>query len=113
MIMNHPIQPLQLDSRGVLRFKPNAIVQYLLDRGPFDMNHLAMQGFSDPDREQFAQLIGYSHDGFGTLSYATDRVYDKAADRYNARELRKAEAASAAAELAIEEKDRTEDSGNE
>jgi len=79
----HPIQPLQKDEHGVLRFKSNAIVRYLLDKGPFDMNHLAVQGFSREDQEQFAQLIGYSLSGFGDLSYASDETYETAEKTVN------------------------------
>ena len=75
--MNHPIQPLYNDN-GVTRFKANAIVRYLLDAGPFDMNHLAMLPFSDDDREQFAQLIGYSLSGFSELSYVSDETFNQA-----------------------------------
>jgi hypothetical protein len=56
----------------VLRFKANAIVRFLLDAGPYDMNTLAMMPFTDEDRRQFAQLIGYSVSGYGDLSYAED-----------------------------------------
>jgi hypothetical protein len=73
--MKHPIQQLEQDDKGVLRFKGNAIVRYLLDAGPFDMNHIAMKQFSDEDQEQFAQLIGYSLSGFGELSYVSDETY--------------------------------------
>lgn len=76
--MKHPVQPLDLDEHGVLRFKANAIVRFLLDAGPFDMNKLAMMNFSQEDREQFAQLIGYSLSGFGELSYVSDETYDRA-----------------------------------
>ena len=78
MSERHPIQPLAKDEHGVLRFKANAIVRYLLDAGPFDMNHLAVGGFSDEDHEQFAQLIGYSLSGFSELSYVSNAVYDAA-----------------------------------
>jgi len=37
------------------------------------MNYLAMQGFSNEDLEQFAQLIGYSVCSFCSLSYASDK----------------------------------------
>lgn len=67
--MKHPRQPVGEDDSGIERFKSNAIVRYLLYDGPFDMNHLAVQDFSDEDRCQFAQLIGYSEDSYGTLSY--------------------------------------------
>lgn len=71
----HPIQPLEFDGHGVLRFKSNAIVRYLLDNGGIDMNKLAMLDFSQEDREQFAQLIGYSHSGSGDLGYVSDEVW--------------------------------------
>ena len=76
--MRHPIQPLEKDNDGVLRFKQNAIVRYLLDAGPFDMNHLALMPFSQADQEQFAQLIGYSLCGFGDLSYVSAETYNLA-----------------------------------
>ncbi len=65
-----PMQPIVIDEKGVPRFKANAIVQYLLDHGGIDMNKLARLEFSQEDRMQFAQLIGYSVSGFGDLSYA-------------------------------------------
>ena len=77
--MKHPIQPLEKDSDGTLRFKRNAIVRHLLDHGGIDMNKLAVMTFSSEDREQFAQLIGYSLDGFGELSYVSDDSYSAAA----------------------------------
>lgn len=78
----HPIQPLITDSQGVLRFKENPIVRYLLDAGPFDMNHIACKKFTREDREHFAQLIGYSLSGFGELSYVSDEVYAAASDMH-------------------------------
>jgi len=78
----HPVQPMVKDDHGVMRFKENAIVRYLLDKGPFDMNHLALQEFSAEDAEQFAQLIGYSLSGFGDLSYVSNETYTKAEKEY-------------------------------
>lgn len=75
----HPIQPLVPDSSGVLRFKENAIVRYLLDNGKIDLNDLARLEFHQEDREQFAQLIGYSLSGYGDLPYVSNRTYDAAA----------------------------------
>jgi hypothetical protein len=75
-----PMQPLEIAADKVLRFKPNKLVQFLLDKnGKIDMNMLAGIDFPREDREQFAQLIGYSHSGFGELSYATDETYLAAA----------------------------------
>ena len=79
--IKHPVQPLVEDEYGVIRFKENKIVQYLLDKGPIDMNHLALEGFSQEDEEQFAQLIGYSLSGFGDLSYVSDETYNRASDQ--------------------------------
>lgn len=83
--MKHPIQPVADDGQGVLRFKDNPIVRRLLDEGPFDMNQLAVWRHNDPnitadDERQFAQLIGYSLSGFGSLSYCDDETY-AAADK--------------------------------
>jgi hypothetical protein len=78
-IVAHPMQPVYLDKHKVSRFKANAIVQFLLDKGPHDMNTLARETFSDEDREQFAQLIGYSVSGFGELSYVSDATFARAA----------------------------------
>lgn len=77
-----PLQPIEIDKGGVIRFRANKIVKFLLDAGPFDMNQLACMEFSEEDRAQFAQLIGYSVSGYGDLSYAK-RV--KRADRIAAK----------------------------
>lgn len=76
---DHPIQPLVQATDGTVRFKANKIVKFLLDAGPFDLNKIACMEFSQNDREQFAQLIGYSLNGFGELSYVRNTTYDTAA----------------------------------
>jgi hypothetical protein len=76
---NHPIQPLEADEHGTIRFKRNAIVEHLLDKGGIDLNQIACMEFSREDREQFAQLIGYSLSGFSELSYVRDETYNAAA----------------------------------
>jgi hypothetical protein len=75
--MKHPIQPI-VEVNGTKRFKENKIVRYLLDAGGIDMNKLAIMPFDQNDREQFAQLIGYSLSGFSDLSYASDVVVEAA-----------------------------------
>ena len=77
MKAKHPMQPI-VNVDGVHRFKSNAIVRYLLDAGPFDLNKLAIMPFSQEDREQFAQLIGYSVSGYGELSYVRRKLVDEA-----------------------------------
>lgn len=78
--MKHPLQKIIIDSDGRARFQSNAIVETLLAFGPLDMNKLAVMEFDDGDREQFAQLIGYSISGFCELSYVTEEAADAASD---------------------------------
>lgn len=76
-----PMQQIQRDAQGVIRFRANEIVQLLLDSGPFDLNKLARLDFLDADRRQFAQLIGYSVSGYGGLSYAQGHESVERADK--------------------------------
>ena len=75
-----PMQPL-VDVNGVTRFKKNGVVDALYEHGVktgFGLNELHCMDFSDEDRMQFAQLIGYSLSGYGELSYVTDDAYEAA-----------------------------------
>lgn len=76
MTTSYTPQPLVWDN-DVIRFRQNKIVRYLLDAGPFDLSDLGLMPFDREDREQFAQLIGYSAGGFGELDYTTDEVASK------------------------------------
>lgn len=67
-----PMQPVIVDDHGRVRFRRNKLVEYLLDHGRIDMNQLANVEFPREDREQFAQLIGYSIAGYHELSYVSD-----------------------------------------
>lgn len=68
-----PIQPVR-DGR----FVPNRIVEKLLEVAPIGLNEIAAMDFSQAEREQFAQLIGYSLSGFSELSYVRDETYEAA-----------------------------------
>jgi hypothetical protein len=75
------MQPIVFDKRRVLRFKENKIVSALLDFSSskgMSLNEIAVMPFRREDREQLAQLIGYSVSGFGDLSYARRTVIAKA-----------------------------------
>lgn len=76
------MQPIEMDGNNIARFKANKIVRYLLDRATdaniADLNKLAIIPFSTEDRVQFAQLIGYSVDGFGDLSYVPREIVEQA-----------------------------------
>lgn len=80
----HPMQNVELDKGGLPRFVDNAIVRYLLDKGGVDMNEIAGLDFDQEDRQQFAQLIGYSVSGFGELSYVDDETYEEAVTKADA-----------------------------
>ena len=76
--MKYPIQPIERDAQGIIRFKKNAIVEYLLDAGSIDLNKLAMLDFSDEDRAQFEQLIGRSVSAFCGLDCVSEELAGKA-----------------------------------
>lgn len=88
--IRQPRQPIVWDKHGVIRFKENAIVRFIVDwcaaknggvgyedidhEGPApDLNEIMLRKFSNEDRMQLAQLIGYSVSGFGSLSYVSRR----------------------------------------
>ena len=80
-----PMQEIRWDGKGVIRFRENAIVRALLDFATnrpepdrMSLNEIARTSFSREDREQFAQLIGYSVSGFGELSYVKPSTLAKA-----------------------------------
>lgn len=77
-LVRHPMQPVLVAPDGVHRFKANAIVRWLLETGPHDLNEIAVQDFARADEEQFAQLIGYSVAGFCDLPYASKRIGKRA-----------------------------------
>lgn len=77
-----PLQPIFTDDNGTQRFVSNRIVEYFLDYardvgGP-DLNKIAGMDFTNEERTQFAQLIGYSLSGFSELRYVSDESYGAA-----------------------------------
>ena len=80
--VQQPMQPVIKDDDGVLRFHENKIVRYLLDLARkhkiADLNSIAELPFSQADREQFTQLIGYAITGYHELSYVSDASAEQA-----------------------------------
>lgn len=74
-----PIQPKYIDAKGVLRFKKNAIIDWLFED---NIDKLFASGveFSAEDWSQFYQLVGYSIGGFGDLQMVTDEEFYRATD---------------------------------
>lgn len=90
-----PMQPIRVDKDGVIRFRENPLVVWLLDIGPSGrprLNELHASEVGEraslADWEQFNQLIGYSVSGFGGHSHTRPETAAKA-DRAAARLLRK------------------------
>lgn len=54
------MQPVERGARDVVRFRKNAVVEFLMMRGPFTPNDLAALTFPEDDVEQFQQLLGWS-----------------------------------------------------
>jgi len=81
---SHPMQPIEWASDGVIRFKRNAIIDWLFNTGRLDLNEIGAlagngaHGFTKGDQMQLAQLLGYSVSGFGDLSYASSGAVAKA-----------------------------------
>lgn len=85
MKKRHPMQPAIWDGQGVIRFQANPIVRFLLDWARthgMTLNDLAAlsqgQGRSKDDWAHFAQLHGYSVSGWGSLSYVTNKHWERA-----------------------------------
>lgn len=79
--VTNPMQPF-VKENDVVRFKSNMIVRWILDQAragkKCDLNDIAVMNFTQDDRIQFAQLIGYSLCGFHELSYVTDSMAKQA-----------------------------------
>jgi hypothetical protein len=65
--MEHPMQPIGLDDDGVVRFKPNAIVRWLLDTHKCGLSDIVRMPWAPEDYTHLMQLIGYSVSGYGDL----------------------------------------------
>lgn len=85
---NHPSQPVEIVD-GVIRFKKNKIVDWMLEegtrRGLFDLNKLYLDvqrgQFSKDDYDQLMQLIGYSVSGYGGLDTSNKQRASRAQKR--------------------------------
>ena len=75
----HPMQKVYKDEHNVYRFRGNDIIQWLFNSGKLDLNEIAQLRFDNEDRQQLAQLLGYSISGYGELdSYVDDAAYSRA-----------------------------------
>ena len=75
------MQSIIMTEDGKLRFRENQIISFLVElafENGFSLSKIAAMDFSDEDRMQLAQLMGYSVAGYGMLSYVSDESYAKA-----------------------------------
>ena len=77
----HPMQPIEKDYNGVVRFKANAIVRWLVDSGKANLNDICIHGFDTDDMVQFWQQLGYSVSGYGDLSFVPENVIQQADEK--------------------------------
>jgi hypothetical protein len=79
----HVQQEVLKDGQGVLRFRKNELVNRLVEEAGTGsgrltgLNYIATLEASTEDRAQLAQLIGYSVDGYQSLSYSLPLEEDK------------------------------------
>lgn len=80
-VTHFPMQPVMTDRDGTRRFVENRIIRDLVE---FSATHgrgihaIAAGDYTDQERQQFAQLNGYSIRGYGELSYVDDVAYEQA-----------------------------------
>jgi hypothetical protein len=72
------MQEIEMDNEGIYRFKQNQILVDLLSSGLLDLNIIAATPYSNVDKMQLAQLLGYSVSGFGDLSFADTDIVETA-----------------------------------
>lgn len=85
-VKRHPIQPLEDDGKGVLRFRSNGCVQHLVKMvkalGGDWVDVMYADGVTEADRVQFSQLSGYSLGGFSELSHVKQIDIDAAEEMH-------------------------------
>lgn len=78
----HPIQPLTKGTGEILRFKENEIIRMLELTGKINLNEIVGEDFSDEDKQQLMQLLGYSLSGYADLPFVTDKAVANAEELY-------------------------------
>jgi len=69
-------QPLYTDNRGILRFKENDVILYLLHKSGITIEQVASLPFSNEDKIQFVQLIGIDIVAFEFLPFVTSDLFN-------------------------------------
>lgn len=65
-------QPMYIAEDGLVRFKENHVVRHLLEKARVNTDEMLAKGnFSDEDKRQFMQLLGYTVVGYIELPYVS------------------------------------------
>jgi hypothetical protein len=72
--MSNDVFPIQTIKDG--RFVENRIVTALLDSSSLDLNDLARMDFTNQERTQLLQLIGYSISGISCMDCVDNETFD-------------------------------------
>lgn len=100
MSKRHPMQAIEWDGKGVIRFRRNPIVDHLLTFGGLDMNGLrrtlvvGTPDITHQDWDQFYQLIGFSVAGAPLADEKTIKKAKKKAKKLFRRTKKRASRAS-------------------
>jgi hypothetical protein len=76
------MQPIEVAADGNIRFRQNAIVNWLWESGKVSLNEILAvasdRSMPIEDIEQFWQMLGYSVSGFGDLSFVRPETVEAA-----------------------------------
>jgi hypothetical protein len=81
--MRHPLQLIEKNkTTGNLKFRPNAIVQFLAEQSRYSLDEILAMGFLDADRFQYLQLLGKEVDHLRGISFVDETLVAKAINVY-------------------------------
>jgi hypothetical protein len=74
------LREVYTDTKGVVRFRGNAVVEWLFKNGRIDLNTIPCHSLPSKDVAEFWQMLGYSVSGYGDLDFI-DRMTVEQADK--------------------------------
>lgn len=69
---DHPLQPIVTDDHGVIRFKKNHLIDWMVEI--LNLNEIARHQHTQEDYDQLLQLVGYSVSGAPLSAECRSRV---------------------------------------
>jgi len=75
--MRNPMQPMTTNQDGYHYFKANEIVKYILIASQVNIDEILCDPkFTDDDKRQFMQLVGFSLNRYGDMSCVDTEAYE-------------------------------------